>query len=167
MRRLAAALAEAQHTPDSATFEGFPSASSPTTSPSRGMPAPFLHLPPQLPAPQDAVAHLQAADDEEADGLTYARLAPRPMGGSQSQVGDRRIRGAQGRRIRLWETPPRSPKRADQAQNRTPARRRPRSPPHHPPAHPSLPTPSRLLPWARRASGTPPSTSTLVSSPHP
>ncbi|KAF7349587.1 hypothetical protein MSAN_01684000 [Mycena sanguinolenta] len=105
MRRLAAALAESPHTPDSAEFEGFPGSGggppSPTTSHSRGIPAPFLQLsaaPPDLPHHQnqaqsqqqgtDALAHLRAAEDEEAvdlDGLAYARLAPRPMGGSQSQ----------------------------------------------------------------------------------
>ncbi|KAJ7712903.1 hypothetical protein B0H14DRAFT_675847 [Mycena olivaceomarginata] len=46
-----------------------------------------LHLSASGPAP-DALAHLQAAEDEDAahlDGLAYARLAPRPVGGSQSQ----------------------------------------------------------------------------------
>ncbi|KAJ6451437.1 hypothetical protein C8R45DRAFT_1124925 [Mycena sanguinolenta] len=55
MRRLAAAaaLAEAPHTHDSAAFEGFPGAVSPTTSHSQGIPVPFLHLhlPPTALAP--------------------------------------------------------------------------------------------------------------------
>ncbi|KAJ7754278.1 hypothetical protein B0H14DRAFT_3166498 [Mycena olivaceomarginata] len=85
MRRLAAALAEAPHTPTE--FEGFPGSGELPPAPHKGIPAPFLHLPALGPAP-DALAQLQAADDEDAadlDGLAYARLAPRPMGGSQSQ----------------------------------------------------------------------------------
>ncbi|KAJ7309452.1 hypothetical protein DFH08DRAFT_1049765 [Mycena albidolilacea] len=85
MRRLAAALAEAPHTPTE--FEGFPGSGELPSAPHKGIPAPFLHLSASGPAP-DALAQLQAADDEDAadlDGLAYARLAPRPMGGSQSQ----------------------------------------------------------------------------------
>ncbi|KAF8177711.1 hypothetical protein K438DRAFT_1845065 [Mycena galopus ATCC 62051] len=85
MRRLAAALAEAPHTPDSGEFEGFPGSGDLPPAAHRGIPAPFLQL---SSAPPDALAHLQAADDDEAadlDGLAYARLAPRAMGSSQSQ----------------------------------------------------------------------------------
>ncbi|KAJ7246870.1 hypothetical protein B0H12DRAFT_1125600 [Mycena haematopus] len=96
MRRLAAALAEAPRTPESGEFEGFPGSGGGGLTPTahRAIPAPFLQLssaPPDAVAhlqAADAVAHLQAAEDDEAadlDGLAYARLAPRPMGGSQSQ----------------------------------------------------------------------------------
>ncbi|KAJ7834817.1 hypothetical protein B0H14DRAFT_2590708 [Mycena olivaceomarginata] len=66
-------------------FEGFPGNLPP--APHKGIPAPFLHLSAPGPAP-DALAQLQDADDEDAadlDRLAYARWAPRPMGGSQSQ----------------------------------------------------------------------------------
>ncbi|KAF7348836.1 hypothetical protein MVEN_01403600 [Mycena venus] len=96
MRRLAVALAE-PHPPE---FEGFPGSGPGELPPQltfrapppgyNGIPSPFMRTPSpthEVP-PADALAHLAAQDDEDAadlDGLAYARLAPRGVGGSQSQ----------------------------------------------------------------------------------
>ncbi|KAJ7319306.1 hypothetical protein DFH08DRAFT_1035013 [Mycena albidolilacea] len=71
MRRLAAARAEAPHTPTE--FEVFPESGELPPAPHKDIPAPFLHLSAPGPAP-DALAHLQAAEDEGAadlNGLAY------------------------------------------------------------------------------------------------
>ncbi|KAJ7616345.1 hypothetical protein DFH06DRAFT_1307113 [Mycena polygramma] len=110
MRRLAAALAAEAESPspspslpeDGAVYDGLPHgahphphlAFHPAPSPTghRGIPSPFMNMnvsPPQgqAAADADALAHLAQQDDEDAadlDGISYARLAPRSKGGSQS-----------------------------------------------------------------------------------